>query len=197
VSGVQVLGAALKDDVQLIAETLQGDPAPFGELVSRYQNRLYNTLVHLVGSTDLAYDAVQDAFVQALVKLETFERSSQFYTWLYRIAFNQAMSRRRREKPLSSVEQIREASGREPVDRSGPPESRLEDEELAAQVQAALAKVSDEHRAILILREVDDCSYEQIAEILDLPIGTIRSRLHRARLELRDELRGVFQEDVT
>jgi RNA polymerase sigma-70 factor (ECF subfamily) len=64
-------------------------------------------------------------------------------------------------------------------------------------VQAALAKVSDEHRAILVLRELDDCSYEQIAEILDLPIGTIRSRLHRARLQLRDELRGVFQEDVT
>ena len=64
-------------------------------------------------------------------------------------------------------------------------------------MQAALAKVSDEHRAILILREVDDCPYEQIAEILDLPVGTIRSRLHRARLQLRDQLKGVFQEDVT
>ena len=107
------------------------------------------------------------------------------------------MSRRRRDKPHASVEQVREASGREPVDRADPPETRLEEEERAAQVQAALAKVSDEHRAILILREVDDCSYEQIAEILDLPIGTIRSRLHRARLQLRDQLKGVFQEDVT
>jgi RNA polymerase sigma-70 factor, ECF subfamily len=192
-----VFGAAVKDDAQLIDEALDGDSAAFGLLVTRYQDRLYNTLVHLVGSTDLAYDAVQDAFVQALVKLETFERSSKFYTWLYRIAFNQAMSRRRREKPLASVEHVREASGREPVDRAGPPETRLEEEERAAQVQAALAKVSDEHRAILILREVDDCPYEQIAEILDLPIGTIRSRLHRARLQLRDQLKGVFQEDVT
>ena len=187
----------MKDDARLIDEALKGDSAAFGLLVTRHQDRLYNTLVHLVGSTDLAYDAVQDAFVQALLKLETFERSSTFYTWLYRIAFNQAMSRRRREKPLASVEQIREASGREPVDRAGPPETRLEEEERAAQVQAALAKVSDEHRAILILREVDDCPYEQIAEILDLPIGTIRSRLHRARLQLRDQLKGVFQEDVT
>ncbi|MBI3837960.1 MAG: sigma-70 family RNA polymerase sigma factor [Planctomycetia bacterium] len=192
-----MFGAAVKDDAQLIDEALNGDSSAFGQLVTKYQDRLYNTLAHLVGSTDLAYDAVQDAFVQALVKLETFERSSSFYTWLYRIAFNQAISRRRREKPLVSVEQVQEASGHEPVDRCGPPESKLEQQERAAQVRAALAKVSDEHRAILILREVDDCPYEQIAEILDLPIGTIRSRLHRARLQLRDQLKGVFQEDVT
>jgi RNA polymerase sigma-70 factor, ECF subfamily len=186
----------LKDDAELIDLALDGDSAAFGQLVTRYQDRLYNTLVHLVGSTDLAYDAVQDAFVQALVKLSTFERSCGFYTWLYRIAFNQAISRRRREKPLASVEQAREASGLEPVDRSGPPESRLEQKERAVQVQRALAKISDEHRAILILREVDDCPYDQIAEILDLPIGTIRSRLHRARLQLRDQLKGILQEDA-
>jgi RNA polymerase sigma-70 factor, ECF subfamily len=186
----------VKDDVQLIEEALDGDSAAFGQLVTRYQDRLYNTLVHVVGSTDTAYDVVQDAFVQAYVKLETFERASAFYTWLYRIAMNLAISRRRREKPHVSVEHAREVLGHEPIDNAEPPGARLERRERACQVQASLATLSDEHRAILILREVDDCSYEQISEILDLPIGTIRSRLHRARLQLRDQLKGIFQEDA-
>jgi RNA polymerase sigma-70 factor, ECF subfamily len=185
------------DDDQLIDESLHGKSAAFGQLVTRYQDRLYNSLVHLVGSTDTAYDVAQDAFVQAFVKLETFERSSAFYTWLYRIAYNLAVSRHRREKPAASLEQLREVLGREPLDRGPGPTARLEREERACQVRAALAKLSENHRVILILREVDDFAYEQISEILDLPIGTIRSRLFRARLELRDQLKGIFQEEAT
>jgi RNA polymerase sigma-70 factor (ECF subfamily) len=176
---------------------LDGNSAAFGQLVTRYQDRLYNTLVHVVGSAETAHDVAQDAFVQAYVKLESFQRSSAFYTWLYRIAVNLAISCRRREKPMASVEHAREALGHEPVDAADPPEARLERNERACQVRQALATLSDEHRTILILREVDGSSYEQIAEILDLPIGTIRSRLHRARLQLRDQLKGVFQEDRT
>ena len=101
----------MKDDAQLIDEALDGDSAAFGHLVTRYQDRLYNTLVHVVGSTDTAYDVVQDAFVQAFVKLETFERACAFYTWLYRIAFNLAISRRRREKSHVSIERAREVLG--------------------------------------------------------------------------------------
>ena len=186
----------MKDDAQLIDEAVDGDSAAFGQLVTRYQDRLYNTLVHVVGSTDTAYDVVQDAFVQAYVKLETFQRSSAFYTWLYRIAFHLAISRRRREKPTVSVEHARDVLGHEPIDRGGAPSAPLEQAERAGQVQRALATLSEEHRAILILREVDGCAYEQIAEMLDLPIGTIRSRLHRARLQLRDQLKGVLQEDA-
>lgn len=186
----------MNDDAQLIDEALAGESAAFGQLVTRYQDRLYNTLVHVVGSADTAYDVVQDALVQAYVKLETFERSSAFYTWLYRIAFNLAISRRRREKSVVSVDHVREVSGQEPLDRGPAPGARLEQEERACQVQRGLATLSHEHRAILILREVDGCAYEQIAEILNLPIGTIRSRLHRARLQLRDQLKGVFQEDA-
>ena len=184
----------MKDDVQLIGEALDGDSAAFGQLVTRYQDRLYNTLVHVTGSTDTAHDVVQDAFVQAYVKLESFERSSAFYTWLYRIAVNLAISRRRRERPMVSVEHAREVLGHEPVDAADPPEARLEQRERACQVRQALAALHDEHRTILVLREVDGHSYEQIAEILELPIGTIRSRLHRARLQLRDQLKGVIQE---
>jgi RNA polymerase sigma-70 factor (ECF subfamily) len=165
-------------------------------LVTRYQDRLYNTLVHVVGSRDGAYDAVQDAFVQAYVKLDTFERASGFYTWLYRIAVNLAISRRRREKAAASIEHVRESLGREPLDPGDPPCARIEQTERACQVRAALERISPEHRAILVLREIDGCSYEEIARILDAPPGTIRSRLHRARLQLRDELKDILQEDV-
>ncbi|REK07511.1 MAG: RNA polymerase subunit sigma-70 [Planctomycetota bacterium] len=186
----------MKDDALLIDEALAGNSAAFGQLVTKYQDRLYNTLVHVVGSADTASDVVQDAFVQAYVKLNTFERASAFYTWLYRIAFNLAVSRRRREKPTVSVEHTREALGHEPLDRDPPPESRMEQQERACQVRAALDRLSDEHRSILVLREIEGCRYEQIAEVLELPVGTIRSRLHRARLQLRDQLKDILQEDV-
>jgi RNA polymerase sigma-70 factor, ECF subfamily len=184
------------DDMALIDRALGGDPTAFGHLVTKYQDRLYNTLVHVVHCNETARDVVQDAFVQAYVKLESFQRSSAFYTWLYRIAFNLAVSHGRRERSLVSIDQARDATGHEPMDRGADPGARLEQDERAAQVQAALAKLSDEHRSILVLREVDECSYEQIAEILDLPLGTIRSRLHRARLQLREQLKGLFQEDL-
>jgi RNA polymerase sigma-70 factor, ECF subfamily len=185
----------VNDDRELIDQALSGNSAAFGQLVTRYQDRLYNSLVYLVGSADAAQDAVQEAFVQAFVKLDTFERASAFYTWLYRIAVNQSISRRRRERPLVSVDQIRDNSGQDPIDAGPPPEARLERLERGGQVRQALAALSEEHRSILILREIDECSYEQIAEILNLPVGTIRSRLHRARLQLRDELKDTLHED--
>jgi RNA polymerase sigma-70 factor (ECF subfamily) len=186
----------VKDDAQLIDESLQGDSAAFGHLVSRYQDRLYNSLVYAVGSPDLASDALQDALVQAYLKLATFQRTSGFYTWLYRIAFNMAASHRRRQRPAVSVDRVREELGEEPVDQGAAPSGRLEQQERADQVRDALARISEEHRAILILREVDGCAYEEIAEALDLPVGTIRSRLHRARMHLREQLKDLMQEDV-
>jgi RNA polymerase sigma-70 factor (ECF subfamily) len=181
-------------DAQLIDEALAGRSASFGQLVTRYQDRLFNSLVHMVGSPDDARDVVQEAFVQAFVKLATFHRTAAFYTWLYRIAHNLAISRGRRRKPTSSVDETREATGDEPLSRDGAPSDRLEEQERATQVQAALAALSDEHRTILILREMDGCCYETIAEMLDLPIGTVRSRLHRARMELREMLKAVMTE---
>ena len=186
----------MNDDAQLIDEALAGNSAAFGRLVTRYQDRLYNTLVHVVGSAEDAYDVAQDAFVQAFLKLNTFHRDSAFYTWLYRIAFNLAVSRRRRHKPTSSIEQARELCGSEPVSHDDQPGERLDREERVAQVQAALGALSDEFRSVLVLREMDGCCYETIAEILDLPVGTVRSRLHRARLELRGQLREVVQQDA-
>jgi RNA polymerase sigma-70 factor (ECF subfamily) len=183
------------DDFQLIDDALAGRPSAFGDLVLRYQDRLYNTLVHVTGSVEDARDLVQEAFVQALVKLNSFQRNSAFYTWLYRIALNLAISRRRRRKPTVSVDEIRHVSGEEPVGRDDAPADRIEREERAGQVQAALARLTEEHRSVLVLREIDGYCYEEIAEMLDVPVGTVRSRLHRARLMLRDELKDVLQED--
>jgi RNA polymerase sigma-70 factor (ECF subfamily) len=184
----------VKDDALLIDEVLAGDTSAFGELVVRYQDRLFNTLTYVVGSCEEAEDVVQDAFVQAFVKLGTFQRASAFYTWLYRISFNLAVSRKRRRRPQRSVDEVRDLTGDEPVDDGEAPSDCLEHRESAEQVQAALERVSDEHRTILVLREIEGFCYEKIADVLDLPVGTVRSRLHRARMALREELKEVWQE---
>ncbi len=172
----------MNDDAHLIDEALAGHSAAFGQLVVKYQDRLYNALVHIVGSTEEARDVVQDAFVQAFVKLDTFQRASAFYTWLYRIAFNLAMSRHRKARPAASAGRMRELTGQEIAARDPSPTEPLEQAERAGQVQAALAMLGEEFRTVLVLREIDGRDYESIAEILDLPLGTVRSRLHRARL---------------
>ena len=180
------------EDAQLIQRTLDGQSAAFGELVRKYQDRLYNMMVHVTGSREDALDVVQDAFVHAFVKLDTFRQNSTFYTWLYRIAFNAAVDQRRRLRRAVSVEQARGASGQEPRDGQPRPEEQLEQQERQRLVRQAIARLSEEHRAVLVLREIDGCCYETIAEILELPIGTVRSRLHRARLQLREQLKGVL-----
>lgn len=185
----------VNDDAQLIAETLAGRSAAFGQLVQKYQDRLYNTLVHVVGNAEDALDVTQEAMVQAFLKLETFHQAAAFYTWLYRIAFNVAVSQRRRRRPTASVEQAHEAAGEDPVDGQAGPVEQLEQAERCRQVQQAIAALDEEYRTVLVLREIDGCCYETIAEILDLPIGTVRSRLHRARLQLREQLKEVLMID--
>jgi RNA polymerase sigma-70 factor (ECF subfamily) len=192
-SRVQNVGAVVKDETQLIDEALQGDAGAFELLVHKHQDRLYNAVVHVVGCREEAKDVVQDAFVQAFVKLDRFQRNSTFYTWLYRIAFNNAVSRRRRRRVEASVEQRREQAGGEPPDHGDSPGDRLLREERVSQVQAALAALSEEHRAVLVLREIEGCCYDTIAEILNLSVGTVRSRLHRARSQMREHLKHVLQ----
>jgi RNA polymerase sigma-70 factor (ECF subfamily) len=181
-------------DDQLIDEALAGRSAAFGQLVLKYQDRLYTALSHAIGCVEEARDVAQDAFVQAFVKLESFQRQSAFYTWLYRIAFNAAVSRNRRRRPQTSLDGHAEATGREPVDsREARPEESLERRERVYQVRTALQALPTDYRTVLVLREIDGCDYDQISEILDVPVGTVRSRLHRARLQLRDQLKPVVQ----
>ena len=185
----------MNDDSRLIEQTLAGDSAAFGRLVRKYQDRLYNTMVHVVGRGDDAMDVVQDAFVQAFVKLDSFKQNAAFYTWLYRIAFNVASTYRRRRKPALSVDRVREVSGEEPIEGEIGPAERMEQDERCQQVRSAIDGLTEEHRTVIVLREIDGCCYETIAEILDLPVGTVRSRLHRARLQLKEQLREVLMLD--
>jgi RNA polymerase sigma-70 factor, ECF subfamily len=181
----------VSDDAQLIAETLKGQTEAFGKLVEKYQDRLFNTVVHLTGNVEDARDIVQETFVQAFIKLDSFRGSSALYTWIYRIAFNIAAGWRRKRRPIGSIENNRERFGLDPMDNNIGPVEQLEQDERCRQVRQALAQLSEEHRIVLVLREIDGHDYETIAEMLDLPIGTVRSRLHRARMELREELREV------
>jgi RNA polymerase sigma-70 factor, ECF subfamily len=196
-SGVRLNGAKVEqDDGQLIRAACQGETAAFGVLVNKYQARLCTSLTHICGSLDDAEDVAQEAFVQAYVKLRTFAGGSAFYTWLYRIAVNAAISRRRRRREQTSVESKREELGLEPLDDGERADERLLREERAVQVQRALSRLSDEHRTILVLREIDDCDYDEIAKILELPVGTVRSRLHRARLQLKEQLDEILGNKV-
>jgi RNA polymerase sigma-70 factor, ECF subfamily len=175
------------DDRRLIDEALAGRKAAFGELVLRYQDRLFNSVLRVIDNQDDALDVVQDAFVNAYQSLGSFKGDAEFYTWLYRIAFNTAISHRRRRKATVSLDGLSHA---DPEDRSDgvQPGAAMERDEDAVALAAGLAKLSPEHKAVLVLKDIDGMKYEQIAELLWVPIGTIRSRLHRARLELKQLL---------
>ena len=179
------------DDHRLIAECLQGRTAAFGELVRRYQDRLYNTVHRLVDNAEDAQDVVQDAFLNAYQSLDGFKGDSQFFTWLYRIAVNTAISHKRKQRLTLSIDAGRNGEARvEPLDPSeaSRPGHALEQAEEERRVQRALNRLSPEHRAVLIMKDMEGQKYEAMAEILGVPIGTIRSRLHRARSELRELL---------
>ena len=197
-SGVRLNGARVEqDDGQLIRAACQGETAAYGVLVRKYQARLCTSLTHICGSLDDAEDVAQEAFVQAYVKLRSFAGGSSFYTWLYRIAVNAAISRKRRRREQTSVDSSRENMGLEPQDVGERAEDRLLREERAVMVQRALGRLSDEHRTILVLREIDDYDYDEIARILELPVGTVRSRLHRARLQLKEQLDAILGDKLT
>jgi RNA polymerase sigma-70 factor (ECF subfamily) len=185
-----------QSDARLVEAAQQGNRDAFGDLVARYQDRLFNTLLRLAGSREDAADAVQDAFVQAYLKLETFRGDAQFFTWLYRIAMNMALSRRRRQRPVGSLDVAKDCAGEEPMDAAAGPDGRLMAQEEVDQVQSALADLGAEHRKILVLRELEGCSYEVIADILELPVGTVRSRLFRARMQLKERLHSMWGEEA-
>lgn len=183
-----------KSESELIREALEGNGSSFCELVERFQGRLYNSMLNIVGSHDEAEDVVQESFVQAYLKLNSFQGNSQFFTWLYRIAFNNALSRQRRRRPEMSLDQSRELTGHDPEDRVDAPDEQMLRDERVTLVHSALKMLTDQHRHILILREMDEMSYEDIAELLSINIGTVRSRLARARAQLKLHLEELQNE---
>jgi len=195
---VSCLDAVKTNDQHLIAECLTGRTEAFGQLVVRYQNRLYNTLVHVLGSADEAQDVAQDAFVHAFQKLHSFRGESAFYSWLFRIALNAAVTRKRKNKRMkASLEAAKDAAGIEPPDEhpSAEPSHALEQRERQNLVRQALSQLSEEFRTVLVLKEMEGLKYEEIADMVECPIGTVRSRIHRARAEMRQKLEILFRND--
>lgn len=186
-------GTVSADDRRLIADCLRGKPQAFGELVRRYQDRLYNTVYRLLDNAEDAQDVVQETFIHAYQSLDSFKGEAQFFTWLYRIAVNAAISQRRKHRFVLSIEAGRTPTGEGGIDPADPsefsqPGHALEQAEQGRRVQEALNKLSPEHRTVLVLKDIESQKYETMADILGVPVGTIRSRLHRARLELRELL---------
>jgi RNA polymerase sigma-70 factor, ECF subfamily len=178
------------DDLKLIADCLKGQTAAFGELVSRHQDRLYNTVFRLLDNPEDARDVVQEAFLHAYQSLHSFKGDARFFTWLYRIAVNTAISFKRKRKLVLRLQPTGDGGGIDPLDpnETNRPSHAIEMAELEKRVHEALARLSAEHRSVLVLKDMDGMKYEEMAEILQVPVGTIRSRLHRARLEMREIL---------
>lgn len=184
-------------DLQLIDATLSGNTEAFGALIHRYQDRLVHSLEHALNSREDALDVAQQAFVLAWKKLSTFRRESAFYSWLYRIARNVAISSIRQPRIKSgSLDQLQEAGGYEPRDGNSrcAPEHALQQFEEIQLVQSALREIPEEFRQPLVLKEIDGMSYEDISKTLDIPLGTVRSRIFRARQELLAKLQRLSRD---
>ncbi len=176
------------EEIELIRQALAGEEHAFEMLVLAHQDRLFHAMTQVTGSVHDAEEVTQEAFIRAFLKLDTFQQNSQFFTWLYRVAFNIALSRKRRKRIKISLDAQRDEVGNDPVDRGEGVDANMIRQDQVNLVQSALEGLSEQHRGILVLREMNDASYEEIAEILELSIGTVRSRLNRARKQLRISL---------
>jgi RNA polymerase sigma-70 factor (ECF subfamily) len=173
----------------LVEQCRRGDAHAFARLVALHEGMVFNLAARLLGETEEARDVAQEVFLQVFRTLGRFEGRSTLKTWIYRIAVNQCRNRqrwwrrRRRERscPIEDLTAADEARLAEAGPRGEGPDERLERRERAQAVQSALSRLSFEHRAILLLREVEGLSCEEIAGTLSVPEGTVKSRLSRAR----------------
>ncbi len=173
----------MNSDSQLVLSAQQGDPAAFGDLVRRYQQPLLRAMLPVTENHEEAQDIVQEAFIQAYRNLDSFRGDSAFFTWIYRIAFNLAKARHRKQRPLSIDTTSLSLPSEEPS-----AENIFESSEFRIILRAAIAELSTDHQHVIILRELEELDYDEIAQRLDLSVGTVRSRLHRARAQLRELL---------
>ena len=182
----------------LVRQARDGDTGAFGRLVAKYQDRVINLCWRMCGNVDEAQDLAQEAFLHALQKLELYRFEASFYTWLFRIAVNECLSHRRKRKRVVLslhdgdghwMEEHRDQrlSGQESSDTQEPL-ARLAAREMQDELVAAIERLDDDQRAVVVLRDIEALDYQQIGEVLELSIGTVKSRLHRARLALREML---------
>jgi RNA polymerase sigma-70 factor, ECF subfamily len=185
------------DDLSLVSKAKTGDPDAFRALVVRYQRKVYAVALGIVKDPDLAWDVAQEAFVRVHQSLATFEGKSAFSTWLFRITTHLAIDTIRKERPAlkEDVDEVREADlagGGEGILSTAlgnDPRANVLRRELAAKIQDALATLSEKHRTILVLREVEGLSYEELAQRLGIHKGTVMSRLFHARKNMQAALR--------
>lgn len=187
------------DDVKtLVRRSQRGDTAAFEELVRLYQDKIYALAWQLSGNQADAEDLAQEAFVKAYYALKGFRHEADFGTWLHRITVNQWINLKRRERPaLSLDEPVQTGDGevrREPAAASEGPAEALEREEFQRFVRRALGEISREHRVVLVLREMHEMSYEEIARVLDCSLGTVKSRISRARTALKERAAALARE---
>lgn len=172
-----------------IASARNGDEAAFGELVQKYQKRVYTLTVRMCPTPELAEEAAQEAFLSAWQGLPFFRGDAAFSTWLYRLASNACVDLLRKERRHQGTSLDDDTVGAEIPDTKPTPEEAAETKELRAQIEAGLRQLSPEHRAVLILREIQQLNYEEIADALSLDLGTVKSRISRGRRQLRDFLK--------
>lgn len=184
-----------REDDQLVEEALGGNALSFQLLVERYQERIFALSRHYTKSAVEVEDIAQDTFLKAFRRLETFQRQSSFSTWLYRIAVNTALDflKRSGRSPVQAVEDpeltaapVRGQAGSGVTIAS--PDVNLRREELARITQNVLAELPEIFRTVLVLREFEDLSYQEMAEVLGISIGTVESRLFRARARFKEAL---------
>ncbi len=184
-------------DDELVRRARGGEPSAFVELVSRYQDRVYNTCYRMCHREADALDLTQATFLKALEALDRYEGRASFYTWLFRIAVNLAISDRRKKQRRREVSVDAPNHERRINDPPAPPAAEdgshaAERSELQVRLAAALDQLDEEFRVAVVLKDIEDMDYATIAEILEVPVGTVKSRIHRARTTLR----GLLTEHV-
>ena len=177
------------EELELIHRSQAGDTDAFGELVTKYRAKIYTMLYGMVRNENDAWDLAQESFLQAWRSIHKFEGRSSFYTWLYRLTVNLAIDSLRRKGRCVEVE----------LDAAIPcflpsPRANYERAEIRALVYAALAQLTPEHRAAIVLKEIEDLQYQEIAEVLNVSVGTVMSRLFYGRKKLQSILRPIFNQ---
>jgi len=187
------------DEAPFVAQARKGDDRAFAELVKRYEAKIFRLAQHITQNREDAEDVLQETFLRAYEHLDQFQGNSKFYTWIVRIAVNQALMklrRRRTDKSVSLDETI--DTGEDTVTREiaawdEDPEQRFSREELGEILDSAIQTLAPTYRSVFLLRDVDDLSTEETAEALGLSVPAVKSRLLRARLQLREKLTRYFK----
>jgi RNA polymerase sigma-70 factor, ECF subfamily len=171
-----------QDENQLIRQFKTGDPSTFERIVQAHQDRIYNLCYYLLGNSQDAEDTAQEVFIKAFRNLNKFKPEASLYTWLYRIGVNTCLDHKRK----SRLEPLKDQSLADNLPSAEPsPERRYQSKEIGQAIRAALDQLSKPSRAVIVLKEIEGLSYEEIAEVLNTSVGTVKSRLSRTREELR------------